>query len=110
MPLLYLYVLHLIIAAFILPMKLYLLYKTKGRNFVLPSLILMSPDNTFCLTSSLSEFKILCPLSYVSCDTPASFDISFRVSIGFTGFAEFCKGRGLQPPVEVFKFSFAFSS
>lgn len=32
-------------------------------------------------------------IKYVSCNTPANFDISFRVSIGFTGFAEFCKGR-----------------
>ena len=44
----------------------------------------------------------------VSWDTPAILASSSRVSIA--GFAEFCKGRGVAPPVEVTRFSLAFAA
>ncbi len=45
----------------------------------------------------------------VSCDTPAFWANIFLVST-FSGFADFCKGRGSFPPVLVFKFSLALSA
>ena len=53
-------------------------------------------------------FRASSPRAMVSWDTPAILAISARVSIA--GFAEFCKGRGVAPPVEVTRFFFAFAA
>lgn len=56
--------------------------------------MLISPDITFCLTSSLSESKIFLPLEYVSVDTPAvsaNFARTSILSFDEIAFEEFCE-------------------
>jgi hypothetical protein len=47
-------------------------------------------------------------LWYVSWLTPASWAASARVSIA--AFADFCEGRGFEPPVDVLRFAFALAA
>ena len=63
--------------------------------------MLISPDNTFSLTSSLSESRIFLPLEYVSVDTLAVSASFARTSILFSlkvAFEEFCESFSIPFP------------
>jgi len=52
--------------------------------------------------------SITLPLEMVSCEMPEAVSSSFWV-FTVSAFTEFCKGRGLLPPVDVTKFAFALT-
>lgn len=63
-------------------------------NYILlyPAFMLISPDITFCLTSSLLESRIFLPIEYVRSDTPAvsaSFARTLILSFCETAFGKF---------------------
>ena len=80
--------------------------------------MLISPDITFCLTSSLSESKIFLPIEYVRSDTPAvsaNFARTSILSFCETAFGKFTESDFLyvldllSPPASDW-FSLAFFS
>lgn len=63
--------------------------------------MLFSPDNTSCLSSSLSELRIFLPFEYVSVDTPAvlaNLERTSTLSSWEIGVAEFFNSDFLSPP------------